>query len=87
MSDNTKSWVVTGVVLLIIFAVICLGIYIYVRQSDDEELDEQNNIQNPSNPKSNSTLDLNKRTISTASTPNSGVKTGVHGTWFDPGGR
>ncbi len=74
MSDNTKSfdmsWFFIG---LILFAVV-VGIIILIVGSiiryRNKKLAEQNNIQTPSN----STLDLNKRSISPFSTPLFGVE-------------
>jgi len=77
--------------LFIIFALFLGIIYLYVHYSDDKEVAETNNIQTPSNPESNSTLDLDKPIInpnalnaSTASKPQYDyeLKTNANGfTW------
>jgi hypothetical protein len=73
MNAKTKSWVITGVVLFLLFVVFLGILYFIANSGDDTPVAEQNNIQTPSNPESNSTPYLNTPIInpnaSTAPTP------------------
>jgi archaellum component FlaF (FlaF/FlaG flagellin family) len=91
MNAKTKSWVITGVVLFL-SSVVFLGIlYLIANSGDDTPVANTNNIQTPSNPESNPTLDPDKPIINpntlNASTQNNSVRTGNKGSWSLPGDR